>query len=323
VSASRLSKPSAPADPVLLVEKPGLLTTVQDLGRPGHRKFGVPPSGAMDRFALAAANRLVGNPEGAAGLECALNGPVLLALQPCLVAVTGADFTPSVNGAEVPPWTGVYLAAGERLSFAGRRWGARCYIAVAGGLAGSRWLGSVATYLLVEKGGFDGRTLEARDVLSLATPAPRPLIAGRHLSRRLLPPYGREPALSAVPGPHYGRLNRASRSALLKSTFAVSRDADRMGFRLEGPPLTLSGSELLSIGLTMGAVQLPIGGQPILLMADHQTAGGYPVILGVARAALPLAAQLLPGDRLTFKEVDAGDAQEEWHRMREALEQIA
>jgi antagonist of KipI len=312
-----------PPDAVLRVEKPGLLTTVQDLGRPGHRKFGVPPSGAMDRFALAAANRLVGNPEGAAGLECALNGPVLLALQPCLVAVTGADFTPCVNGGEVPLWTGVYLAAGERLSFAGRKWGARCYIAVAGGLAGSRWLGSLATYLLVEKGGFDGRTLEAGDVLSLTAPAPRPLIAGRHLSRRLLPDYGREPALSAVPGPHHGRLNRASRTALLKSSFTVSRDADRMGFRLEGPQLELSGSELLSIGLTMGAVQLPIGGQPILLMADHQTAGGYPVILTVTRAALPLAAQLLPGDRLTFREVGVTDAQQEWRRLRDALEQIA
>jgi antagonist of KipI len=318
-----LAKQTSQPDAVLRVEKPGLLTTIQDLGRPGHRKFGVPPSGAMDRFALAAANRLVGNPDGAAGLECALNGPVLLALQPCLVAVTGADFTPSVNGAEVPLWTGVYLAAGERLSFAGRKWGARCYIAIAGGLAGSRWLGSLATYLLVEKAGFDGRTLEAGDVLSLAARAPRPLIAGRHLSRRLLPEYSREPVLAAVAGPHHTRLNRASRTVLLKSSFAVSRDADRMGFRLEGPQLELSGSELLSIGLTMGAVQLPIGGQPILLMADHQTAGGYPVILGVARASLPLAAQLLPGDRLSFREVGVAAAQEEWRRLRGALEQIA
>jgi antagonist of KipI len=277
----------------------------------------------MDRFALAAGNRLVGNPESAAGLECALTGPVLLALQPCLVAVTGADFTPSVNGVEVPLWTGVYLAAGERLSFAGRKWGARCYLAVSGGLGGSRWLGSLATYLLVEKGGFDGRTLESGDVLTLAAPAPRPLIAGRHLSRRLLPAYGREPALAAVPGPHHSRLTRGSRTALLKSSFAVSRESDRMGFRLEGPPLELKGRELLSVGLTMGAVQLPIGGQPILLMADHQTAGGYPVVLGVGRASLPLAAQLLPGDRLTFREVSVSAAQDEWRQLRAALERIA
>jgi antagonist of KipI len=318
-----IARPADPAEPVLRVEKPGLLTTVQDLGRPGHRKFGVPPSGAMDRFALAAANRLVGNPETAAGLECALTGPTLLALQPCLVAVTGADFTPTIDGAEIPSWTGVYLPAGERLSFAGRRWGARCYIAVAGGLGGSRWLGSLSTYLLVEKGGHEGRTLESGDSLRLAGPAPRPLIAGRHLSRRLQPAYGREPALATLPGPHFTRLARTSRTAAWKSTFEVSRDADRMGFRLQGPQLEGGGRELLSIGLTAGAVQLPIGGQPILLMADHQTAGGYPVILGVSRAALPLAAQLLPGDRLSFQEVSVAAAQEQWRGTRAALEEIS
>jgi antagonist of KipI len=316
-------RPADPAEPVLEVEKPGLLTTIQDLGRAGHRKFGVPPSGAMDRYALAAANRLVGNPEGAAGLECALTGPTLLALQPCLVAVTGADFTPTIRGAEVPLWTSVYLPAGERLSFAGRRWGARCYLAVAGGIAGSRWLGSASTYLLVEKGGFEGRTLEAKDALQLAGPAPRPLIAGRHLARRLRPEYDREPALDTVPGPHHSRLSRSSRTTVWKSTFEVSRDADRMGFRLQGPQLEVTGKELLSIGLTVGAVQLPIGGQPILLMADHQTAGGYPVVLGVTRAALPLAAQLLPGDRLSFHEVSVGDAQQRWRTQRLGLDEIA
>jgi antagonist of KipI len=308
---------------VLRVEKPGLLTTIQDLGRPGHRAFGVPPSGAMDRFALAASNRLVGNPEGAATLECALNGPVLLALEPCLVAVTGADFTPLINGVEIPTWTGVYLAGGERLSFGGRRSGARCYIAVAGGLSGRRWLGSLSTYLLVEKGGFDGRTLESGDELVLAGPPPRPLVSGRHLSRRLLPSYSREPALAALPGPHHTRLLRPSRTALWKSTFEVTRDADRMGFRLEGPQLEVSGRELLSLGLTMGAVQLPPGGQPILLMADHQTAGGYPVVIGVSRASLPLAAQLLPGDHLTFTEAGLMEAQDAWRRLRQALDEIA
>lgn len=310
-------------EPVLRVDKPGLMTTVQDLGRFGQRKFGVPPSGAMDRFALAAANRLVGNPEGAAGLECALNGPALVALRPCLVAVTGADFTPAINGNEIPMWTGVYLGAGERLSFTGRRFGARSYLAVAGGLAGSRWLGSTSTFLLVEKGGFQGRTLETGDQLALATVPPRPLIAGRHLARRQLPRYDREPALEAIPGPHHGRLSKQSRSELWKAAFEVTRDADRMGFRLQGPELEVNGRELLSLGLTMGAVQLPPGGQPILLMADHQTAGGYPVIIGVTRASLPLAAQLLPGDRLSFRETSVTAAQAAWRVARASLEAIA
>ena len=149
------------------------------------------------------------------------------------------------------------------------------------------------------------------------------MIAGRHLARRLRPAYSQEPVLAAVPGPHYGRLGKPSRTALWKSAFDVSRDADRMGYRLEGTPLEAKGRELLSIGLTMGAVQLPAGGQPILLMADHQTAGGYPVILGVARAALPLAGQLLPGDRLRFREVTVAEAQQEWRRLRAGLDEIA
>ncbi len=301
------------------VERPGLLTTIQDLGRAGHRAFGVPPCGAMDRFALAAANRLVGNPEGAAGLECALTGPQLVARQACLIAVTGADFGPTVNGHEIPLWTGVYLAAGDRLAFGGRRSGARSYIAVSGGLAGQRWLGSVSTYLLIARGGQDGRTLKSGDLLAAAAEPARPLVADRHLSRRLLPPYGREPELQAILGPHHARLTRPSRAALFKASFEVTRDADRMGFRLQGPDLQVTGRELISLGLTMGAVQLPPGGQPILLMADHQTAGGYPVILGVSRASLPLAAQLLPGDGLTFKLVSVGEAQQAWRDLQARL----
>lgn len=313
---------TANSDPLFDVSRPGPLTTIQDLGRAGHRAFGVPPCGAMDRFALAAANRLVGNPDGAAGLECALSGPELIARRGCLVAITGADFSPAVNGNEIPAWTGVYLAPGDRLSFGVRRSGARAYLAVSGGLAGERWLGSASTYLLIGRGGQQGRPLKAGDQLLAALEPARPLIAGRQLDRRLRPAYDSEPALEAVLGPHHSRLTRQSRAALFDSTFEVTRDADRMGYRLKGPELEVTGRELISLGLTMGAVQLPPGGQPILLMADHQTAGGYPVILGVSRAALPLAAQLFPGDRLSFREVTVARAQDRWREMREALDSL-
>ena len=306
---------------VLAVEKPGLLTTIQDLGRPGHRAFGVPPGGAMDRFALAAANRLVGNPETAAGLEFALAGPTLVAVEPCLVAATGADLGLSVNGEEVPSWTGIYLGAGDRLSFAGRRSGARGYLAVAGGLGGDRWLGSYSTYMLTGRGGL-GRALRAGDTLILGGEPPRPAIAGRHLSRRLRPPYSREAVLRAIPGPHFARIERSSRVALWKGPFEVSRDSDRMGYRLLGNEIAASGRDILSLGLTMGAVQLPNSGQPILLMSDHQTAGGYPVILGVTRADLGLAAQLLPGDGVSFREVTVTAGQDAWRQLRAALETI-
>lgn len=310
-----------PPHAILSVEKPGLFTTVQDLGRAGHRAFGVPPGGAMDRFALAAANRLVGNPEGAAALEFALTGPTVVAIENCLVATSGADFALAVNGDEAPPWTGIYLGAGDRLSFTGRRGGARGYLAVAGGLGGDRWLGSYSTYLLTGRGGL-GRPLRGGDRLVLGGTPPRPSVAGRHLSSRLRPAYGGDPVLRAIPGPHFSRLDAPSRTALWKRPFEISRDSDRMGYRLTGNQINATGRDILSLGLTMGAVQLPNSGEPILLMADHQTAGGYPVIVGVGRADLPLAAQLLPGDALSFREVTLAAAQEAWRLSRSGLDSI-
>ncbi|HEX6349772.1 MAG TPA: biotin-dependent carboxyltransferase family protein [Candidatus Dormibacteraeota bacterium] len=311
------------AGAVLRVEKPGLHCTLQDLGRPGHRLAGVPPGGAMDRFAIAAANRLVGNPESAGALEALLDGPVLVALEGCLIAVTGADFQPRLNGAEAPGWTAFWLAPGDRLTFAGRRSGARAYVAVGGGLAGDRWLGSVATYQLVGRGGIRGRPLRVGDELGLAADRAHPTISGRHLPEVRRPAYNTEPELSAVRGPHFERLQPASRRRLFGSWWEVTREADRMGYRLQGETLELRGEELISFGLAFGCVQVPASGQPILLMADHQTAGGYPAVAGVARAALPLAAQLLPGQRLRLREISVTDAQESWRVLRSHLAAIA
>jgi len=310
------------AEAVLRVLKPGPFSLVQDLGRPGHRLGGVPEGGAMDRFALVAANLLVGNSEGAGALECALGGPDLVALRPCLVATTGADFAPSVNGQPVAGWTSHFLAPGDQLTFSGRRQGARCYVGVDGGLAGDRWLGSVATYLLVRRGGVEGRPLKAGDELGRAGPGVRPAVAGRFLPPAGRPAYASPARLAAVPGPHLSRLSPASRRALFRESFRVSRDADRMGFRLEGPPLEITGPELLSFGLAGGCLQVPASGQPILLMADHQTAGGYPVVAGVARADLPLAAQLLPGDELRFEKCGVEEAHQRWRRLRAGLETL-
>jgi antagonist of KipI len=287
---------------VLRVEKPGLFTTIQDLGRPNAMSAGVPPGGAMDRFAHRAANLLTGNDEGAATLECTLSGPFLLALQPCLVAITGADFDPQINGRSAQMWTGIFLSEGDELTFEGRRSGARAYLAVAGGIAGDRWLGSLSTSMLAARGGMHGRLLLAGDVIAIASAAAAPAISGRHLGEYRRPDYARH-TLAAIAGPHLRRLGAESRKALFGSAFEVSRDADRMGYRLEGPVLEISGDELLSFGLVAGAVQVPRSGHPILLMAEHQTAGGYPVAATVASASMPVAAQLLPGDKLNFAEV--------------------
>jgi antagonist of KipI len=291
----------------LSVEAPGLLTTVQDLGRLGAVASGVTPGGAMDRFAHSAANLLAGNDPGAATLECTLIGPQLVAQRSCLVAITGADLDPQVNGKPVAMWTGIFLGRGDRLTFGARRSGARAYVAVGGGLAADRWLGSQSTYLLAARGGMHGRALMAGDVVARAGGRDAPAVAGRHLARHLRPDYP-DHTLRVIAGPHIGRIGREGRDALFASVFTVSHQADRMGYRLEGPRLDSSGEELLSFGLTAGVVQLPAGGNPILLMADHQTAGGYPVIATVVGASLPIAAQLAPGDEVRFSEVSVAEA---------------
>lgn len=305
---------------VFRVEHPGVQTTVQDLGRPGNRLAGVPPGGAMDRFALVAANLLVGNPEGAAALECTLAGPALVALTGCLVATTGGDLGPRLNGAEVPGWTSFWMAEGDRLTFSGRVAGARAYLAVAGGFGGDRWLGSLATYRLVARGGVHGRPLKPGDELERAADPPAPAIAGRTLPEHARPAYSAAPAVAAVAGPHLRHLSPASRQAFFKAEWQVTQEADRMGFRLDGDPLEVKGPEMISFGLAFGCVQVPAAGKPILLMADHQTAGGYPVVAGVARADLPLAAQLLPGNTLTFVDTPVERAQERWRALRAGLE---
>lgn len=293
--------------PVLRVVEPGLLTTIQDLGRPAAIAAGVPPGGAMDRFAHRAANLLAGNSPQDATLECTMTGPHLVAEEPCLIAITGGDFEPRVNGVLVPMWSATFLGRGDRLTFGPRRTGARAYVAVGGGFEGDRWLGSRSTSLMAGRGGMHGRTLARGDELALAAQRSAPAVAGRQLPPALRPAYS-DHVLHVMPGPHLRRLDAESRRVLFSSSFTVSRDADRMGYRLEGPGLATSGEELLSFGLVAGAVQVPRSGQPILLMADHQTAGGYPVAAVVISASIPIAAQLAPGDPVRFAQTTAAEA---------------
>jgi len=306
---------------VLRVIEPGLFTTVQDLGRPHAIAAGVPSGGAMDRFAHRAANLVVGNAEADATLECTLTGPHLVAEHSCLVAITGADFDLRVNGQVVPTWTGIFLGQGDHLTFGARRAGGRAYVALAGGIEADRWLGSASTYLLVARGGLHGRTLKAGDQISTSREAARPVVSGHQLVERLRPQYA-DHTLFAIAGPHVKRLDREGRGALFGAAFKVSREADRMGYRLDGPRLATSGAELLSFGLAAGAVQVPQGGQPILLMADHQTAGGYPVVATVVSASMPVAAQLVPGDDLSFKEVTLERARQMRLTLAAALDTI-
>jgi antagonist of KipI len=174
--------------------------------------------------------------------------------------------------------------------------------------------------MLAGRGGIHGRSLKSGDVLPAAGSPTRPLVAGRALPVPLRPPYGDHPDLLTIAGPYLNRLPAKHRRTLFDEEWTVSRDADRMGYRLEGPELPIEGPDLVSFGLAMGCVQLPSSGKPILLMADGQTAGGYPVVATVARCDLPLAAQLMPGDHLRFRETTVEAAQEEWRRRQAALD---
>jgi antagonist of KipI len=284
----------------LTVLRPGLLTTVQDLGRWGHQSMGVPVAGAMDTYSLRLANGLVGNPETVAALEVTLLGPTLRAEAPLVLAVAGAMFDLEVDDRPVLHGAPVALGAGSVLRFRERRAGARAYLAVGGGLATPAVLGSRATHPVSRMGGVEGRALIAGDVVPVAVSAARP---ARRATRSPLPlaaaPGARR--LRVLLGPQDEWFTVSSFDALLGGTFSVSSTSDRMGFRLEGPALTTKRpGELVSEPVAFGAIQVPPGGAPILLMADRQTAGGYPKIATVITADLPLAGQLAPGEPVRF-----------------------
>jgi antagonist of KipI len=272
----------------------------------------------MDRFAHSAANLLVGNDPGQATLECTLSGPNLIAERACVIAITGAEFDPLVNSSAAPSWTGLFLGPGDRLTFGARRAGSRIYIAVAGGIEADRWLGSSSTNVLAGRGGKEGRPLRSGDTISIAAGQRSPAVSGRALPNAFRPDYA-DHTLFAVAGPQVKRLSAESQGLLFGAPYRLSSNSDRMGYRLEGPLLATSGDELLSFGLVSGVVQVPRNGQPILLMADAQTAGGYPVVATVVSASLPIAAQLLPGDEVRFAEVTLERADQMRHALDAAL----
>ncbi|MCL5109906.1 MAG: biotin-dependent carboxyltransferase family protein [Chloroflexi bacterium] len=294
---------------VLEVLEGGLLTTVQDLGRHGYEGYGVPVAGAMDAFALQAANALVGNDLGEAGLELTVIGPRLRATEGCLLGLAGADLGCVLDGQPLAPWRSYWLPAGATLSFGGPRSGCRTYLAVAGGVDLPLVLGSRSTYLRGGFGGYKGRALRAGDVLALSAPAGRRL-ASPSAARFLALTYGDEPVVRVLLGPQADRFTAAGMATFLDSTYEVSGDSDRMGSRLKGPRIEHTrGPDVISDGIALGSVQVPGDGQPIVMLADRQTTGGYTKIATVIDADIQLLAQCLPGaSRVRFQAVDLDEA---------------
>ncbi|HYW08203.1 MAG TPA: biotin-dependent carboxyltransferase family protein [Longimicrobium sp.] len=305
------------------VLRPGLLTTVQDLGRAGFRDQGVPIGGAADRVALRVANLLVGNPEGAAGLEMTLAGPRLHFTRDTLIALGGAEMHAELDGTPVGFWRPVRVRAGATLDVGGARAGCRAYLACAGGIDVPPVLGSRSTYSPTSFGGLNGRPLRTGDHLPVgrASALADAVIAAIRREGRgngaspwfvgpaALPAYGPDPELLLIPGSHAAALTPEGRALLFGGRFRVSPRSDRMGCRLDGPALALAEPlELTSEGVAPGTVQLPPGGSPIVLGADGGTTGGYPRVGHVATVHHPLLAQLRPGDTLRFRETTIQEA---------------
>ncbi len=307
--------------PVIEVLDAGGLTTVQDLGRYGFQRYGVPVSGAMDAFALRVANLLAGNEENAAALEITVTGPQIVFLRDAVIAIAGGDLQPRVDDRAAPMWEAFAVAGDSVLTFRGPRMGARAYLAVAGGLDVPIVLASRSTYLRSRLGGCEGRTLQPGDRL-VRGPA-GDLVEVRRMPASWLPTYLGSHRLRVVPGPQDAAFTRRGIQTFLSSAYKISSASDRMGYRMEGPAVEHAGSaDIVSDGTPAGAVQVAADGMPLVLLADRGTTGGYAKIATVIAVDLPRLAQSRPGDRVFFDAVTVEEAHAALRRQEDLIEQI-
>ncbi|RQO52892.1 allophanate hydrolase [Variovorax sp. KBW07] len=320
---------------MILVSKPGLLASVQDLGRHGHRQLGICPGGALDVLALTLANRLVGNPDGAAGLELTMGGCELRFEADTRIALTGDDFSAMLDGVPLWPCWSVPVAAGQTLKLTGanasgrKKAGLRSWLAVAGGIDVPPILGSRSTDLKASFGGHEGRALRKGDRLALGTSR---LDAAQRTRRPFglrEPDWGREEddgaiALRVLPGPEFEQFTLAARDLLWGEHWRITPQSNRMGSRLAGAELKRKrGGDMLSSGVIPGTIQVPPSGLPIILMGDAQTTGGYPRIGVVIRADLWKLAQAPLNGKLRLVQVDMAQALAAWAGQQRYLSQVA
>lgn len=304
---------------MIRVISPGLLTTVQDTGRPGYQQFGISVGGAMDAVSHQLGNLLVGNHPEAASLEITLTGPVLEAEEEMLIAITGADLGPMIGEQPVPMWKSIQWPKGERLAFRGKPSGARAYLAVAGGIDVPRLLGSRSTYLTANIGGLAGRSLRRGDRVSIGIPS-RKARSGRFLPLPLRPSAQLEHPIRVILGPHAEAFTCEAIQTFLSTPYTLTTQMNRMGAKLKGLPLThRQGADILSSAVVYGSIQVPADGQPTLLLAERQTTGGYAQLATVITVDLPRIAQALPGDALRFQAVSLSEAQQLLEQQRKFL----
>ncbi len=296
----------------------GLATTIQDLGRPGYYHLGIPIGGAMDRLALRAANLLVGNPEGAACLEAVFMGPELEFTEDAIVAVTGADLPPKVDGDAREGWTSFAVKAGQVLSFDFLRGGARAYIAISGGIDTPEMLGSRSTYAIGALGGVEGRAIQPGDELPLGQAGPA--AEGRSVPQQMRRMPGAEAELRVLPGLYWHRITEAAGAHFFEDVWKVASEADRMGYRFQGgrqlefvdrePPFGAGSdpSNITDACYPYGSIQVPSGAEPIVLHRDAVSGGGYFMLGTVVSADMDLIGQLQPNTPTRFVRTDMNGA---------------
>lgn len=305
--------------------KPGLLTTIQDLGRPSYQSFGVSVSGAMDPLSLKLANIIVGNPPDYAALEITLLGPEILFKGEGIIAVTGADLSPALNGKAIPMWRAIHIEDGAILKFGKGKNGCRSYLAILGGIDVPAVMGSKATFIRGRYGGIEGRALQSNDYIPIGPFHPKWMneVKNRRIPGCYIPNFSNE-VVRFVWGPHDREFEEESKEIFVKGFYQVTNQSDRMGYRLNGDPLVHKKSaDILSEFAAPGTIQVPANGKPIILMADCQMSGGYTKIGMVIGTDIPLLAQKKPGDAIKFQPISILQAQEEWKRQMRWLSILA
>jgi len=300
----------------LKILKAGMLDSIQDSGRLGYQQFGINPGGAMDKYAVAIANILVGNNTDEAVIEMHFPAPAIFFEEPTMIALSGADFSANINGTPIPLNHAVIINKNTTLQFLTPKNKSRCYLAVKDGVKISKWLNSYSTNLVAEAGGFSGRKLLKDDILELNSSTNIYKLQDND-DFKILPWSANEDfgiqykeEFLVMPGSEWDWLDKASQEKFLKNPFFISHNSDRMGYRLASEPLhSATKTELVSSAVNFGTIQLLLGGQLIVLMSDHQTTGGYPRIANVITAHLPKLAQLKTGDAVQFKLVDIATAE--------------
>ena len=299
---------------MIRIADPGPQTTVQDLGRFGQLRQGIPPSGPMDVRGFVIGNRLVGNADGAAGLECTLMGPRFSVEAPCAIAVTGADVPVTINGEAAPTHVTLVVKRGDAIRVGAARAGVRAYVAFSGGIDVPLALGSRATYLRGRLGGVEGRSLKRDDVLRLL-PAPIPTPRAPHPAPSTV--LDAEPEIRVVLGPDVERFTDEGVAAFLAGPYELLPQSDRMGARLRGPKIAhVRGHDIISDGIALGSIQVPGDGQPIVLLVDRQSTGGYTKLATVCSFDIGRIGQVKPGQRVQFRAIEVAEA----HRQRRAWE---